>query len=191
MQEQFTVWENEMSGKGELRYVFLFKSRVVITKMEGRPKEDELPIFKHVATIRVSRLNAHCYEKVPLQLDRYSVTESNENACVFVLKPNDVTQKWFYLKVFFASSLLHDVSVQARDESSAEFARAAWCKDVSDMKETLGTLWGKCFTVIICAHAHSYEDNDVQCFDCTHYFHIAAFFYALHTTATSKSKFSP
>jgi hypothetical protein len=52
-QENFHVWENEKTGQAQERYVFLFKSRIVITSAQPVKHEDELPKFKHIATIRV------------------------------------------------------------------------------------------------------------------------------------------
>lgn len=52
-QEQFKVWENEKSGEGEVRYVFLFKSKLVFTQRTEPEDLDELPEFKYINTIRV------------------------------------------------------------------------------------------------------------------------------------------
>lgn len=48
------VWEGEeRKGDGVLRYVFLFKSKLMLTERIDPEDPDDPPDFKHIATIRV------------------------------------------------------------------------------------------------------------------------------------------
>jgi hypothetical protein len=55
LQEQFQVWEDdEPNGDGAKRYIFLFKSKLMITERIESDDIDEEAEFRHLATIRVS-----------------------------------------------------------------------------------------------------------------------------------------
>ncbi len=47
------MWEDKKEGDGVVRYVFLFKSRLVFTAKEEPEDPEDYPEFKHVATVRV------------------------------------------------------------------------------------------------------------------------------------------
>jgi hypothetical protein len=78
--EQFRVWEGDQSSDGQLRYVFLFKSKLVFTERQDPEDPEELPEFKHVATIR---------------LDKYDVKEEGD---LIIFTPTDPSSMTYYVQ---------------------------------------------------------------------------------------------
>uniref|UniRef100_A0A914WDR8 Muscle M-line assembly protein unc-89 n=1 Tax=Plectus sambesii TaxID=2011161 RepID=A0A914WDR8_9BILA len=107
--EPFTVWEGEeRKGDGVLRYVFLFKSKLMLTERVEAEDPDDPPDFKHIATIR---------------LDKYDVKMHSADEDVFIMKPTEPG-----LPVF---------CMRALDQTASEFARQAWVKDICETKEAI------------------------------------------------------
>lgn len=122
----------EGQTEAQLLYLFLFRTKLVLTTIKNSDDPDELPEFNHVTTMRVSYAGLFVYPILSwtpffsIQLDKYEMKEDKEEKSI-MLQPTDATQKSYKLMPI--------------DSQNTEFVIQAWVKDIAEAKEGIGEWW--------------------------------------------------
>ena len=54
LQDDFVVWEGEVTGKGKKRHLFLFKDKLMLTEVQKSERKGELPTYQYKEIIDVN-----------------------------------------------------------------------------------------------------------------------------------------
>lgn len=112
-QDFFRVWEEKIEGPGRPLYVFLFRTKIVLTERKESEDPDEYPEFVHVKSLKLEKYEAE-FEK------------SDEAKKFLILRPSEIGEPKFFLQPM-------DNQTQ-----NSPFIPQAWKKEIAEVKETLG-----------------------------------------------------